>query len=132
VAEGIRLAQANDLPAAERMLAEAAHSCPGPAPVRELAGVRLLQRRWSEVRERASQAIAQDPTDRHAWQLLGTSRFIERDERGALKGEALTDADVGAGLRIALPSGAGVLRADVAHGLRDGANAVSLAWTSAR
>jgi predicted double-glycine peptidase len=91
VAEGIRLAQANDLPAAERMLAEAAHSCPGPAPVRELAGVRLLQRRWSEVRELASQAIAQDPTDRHAWQLLGTSRFIERDERGAL--DALNRAD---------------------------------------
>ena len=40
-----------------------------------------------------------------------------------LKGESLTDADVGAGLRISLPSGAGVLRADVAHGLRDGANA---------
>jgi predicted double-glycine peptidase len=91
VAEGIRLAQANNLPAAERALAEAAHSCPGPAPVRELAGVRLLQRRWSEVRDLASQAVAQDPTDRHAWQLLGTSRFIEHDERGAL--EAFNRAD---------------------------------------
>jgi len=91
VAEGIRLAQANNLPAAERALAEAAHRCPGPAPVRELAGVRLLQRRWSEVRDLASQAVEQDPTDRHAWQLLGTSRFIERDERGAL--DALNRVD---------------------------------------
>lgn len=91
VAEGIRLAQASNLPAAERILAEAAHGCPGPAPVRELAGVRLLQQRWSEVRDLASQAVAQDPTDRHAWQLLGTSRFIERDERGAL--EAFNRAD---------------------------------------
>ena len=91
VAEGVRLAQANNLPAAERALAEAAHRCPGPAPVRELAGVRLLQRRWSEVRDLASQAVEQDPTDRHAWQLLGTSRFIERDERGAL--DALNKVD---------------------------------------
>jgi hypothetical protein len=49
-----------------------------------------------------------------------------------LKGGSLTDADVGMGLRISLPSGAGLLRADVAHGLRDGANAVSLAWNSGR
>jgi hypothetical protein len=36
--------------------------------------------------------------------------------------------DVGAGLRIAVP-GAGVLRADVARGLRDGDTALSFAWT---
>jgi hypothetical protein len=36
--------------------------------------------------------------------------------------------DVGAGLRIALP-GAGILRADVARGLRDGDMALSFAWT---
>jgi hypothetical protein len=35
--------------------------------------------------------------------------------------------DIGAGLRIALP-GAGVLRADVARGLRDGEMAVSFGW----
>ena len=36
-------------------------------------------------------------------------------------------ADVGAGLRIAVP-GAGVLRADLARGLRDGHTAVSFGW----
>ena len=35
--------------------------------------------------------------------------------------------DVGAGLRIAIP-GAGVLRADIARGLRDGEMAVSVGW----
>jgi len=36
--------------------------------------------------------------------------------------------DVGVGLRIRVPGTAGVLRADVAHGVRDGARAVSVAW----
>jgi hypothetical protein len=36
--------------------------------------------------------------------------------------------DVGAGLRVAVP-GAGVLRADVARGLRDGEMALSFGWT---
>ena len=36
--------------------------------------------------------------------------------------------DVGVGLRVAIP-GSGVLRADVARGLRDGATAVSFGWT---
>jgi hypothetical protein len=36
-------------------------------------------------------------------------------------------ADVGAGLRIAIP-GAGVLRVDLAHGLADGRTALSMGW----
>ena len=36
--------------------------------------------------------------------------------------------DVGAGLRIKIPGTPGVLRADVAHGLRDGANALTFGW----
>jgi outer membrane translocation and assembly module TamA len=36
--------------------------------------------------------------------------------------------DVGVGLRVAVP-GAGVLRADVARGLRDGEMALSFGWT---
>ena len=35
--------------------------------------------------------------------------------------------DIGAGLRVAVP-GSGVLRIDVAHGLRDGRDAVSVGW----
>jgi hypothetical protein len=36
-------------------------------------------------------------------------------------------ADAGAGLRLALP-GSGVVRLDVAKGLRDGATVVSVGW----
>jgi outer membrane translocation and assembly module TamA len=36
--------------------------------------------------------------------------------------------DVGTGFRLAIP-GSGVLRVDVAHGLRDGRNALSMGWT---
>jgi outer membrane translocation and assembly module TamA len=36
--------------------------------------------------------------------------------------------DIGAGIRLAIP-GAGVIRADVARGLRDGEMAVSVGWT---
>jgi hypothetical protein len=36
--------------------------------------------------------------------------------------------DAGAGLRVAVP-GSGVIRIDVAHGLRDGAAALSVGWT---
>jgi hypothetical protein len=35
--------------------------------------------------------------------------------------------DAGAGIRLAVP-GSGVLRIDVAHGLRDGRNAFSVGW----
>jgi hypothetical protein len=84
IAEGVRLAQGNDLDAAERRLTGAL-SCGGSAPLRELAGLRLLQRRWSEVSDLASAAVTEDPSDAHAWRLLGTSRFIQDDGAGALE-----------------------------------------------
>ena len=84
VADGVRLAQANNLEAAERTLT-AALGCPGAAAPRELAGVRLLQRRWPEVADLASAAVAADPGDTYAWKLLGTARFVENDRPGALE-----------------------------------------------
>jgi len=83
IADGVRLAQGNDLDGAERQLTGAL-ACGGSAPLRELAGVRLLQRRWGEVSDLASAAVAEDPSDAHAWRLLATSRFIENDRAGAL------------------------------------------------
>lgn len=83
IADGVRLAQSNDLDGAERQLTGAL-ACGGSAPLRELAGVRLLQRRWGEVSDLASAAVAEDPADAHAWRLLATSRFIENDRAGAL------------------------------------------------
>lgn len=83
VADGVRLAQANDLDGAERALT-AALACPGSAAVRELAGVRLLQKRWPEVTDLASTAVAEDARDTYAWKLLATGRFVQDDRLGAL------------------------------------------------
>ena len=84
VTEGVALAQANDLPAAEQRLA-AALDCAASAALRELAGVRLLQRRWGDVEALAAAAVDLDPADTHAWRLFGTSRFVQNDRVGALE-----------------------------------------------
>lgn len=84
VADGVRAAQANDLDTAERRLTSAL-SCRGSAPLRELAGVRLLQRRWPEVSDLAAAALTADPADAYAWRLLATSRFVQNDRDGALE-----------------------------------------------
>ena len=83
IAEGVRSAQTNDLDAAERSLT-AALECPGSSAVRELAGVRLLQKRWPEVTDLASTAVAEDGQDTYAWKLLATGRFVQDDRLGAL------------------------------------------------
>ncbi|MGH8189565.1 MAG: hypothetical protein ACREUC_23625, partial [Steroidobacteraceae bacterium] len=84
VAEGVQLAQQKELASAERVLAGAAFQCPGAAPLRELAGVRLLQRRWPEVRDLAARAVEIDAADAHAWRLLATARYIGGDHGAAL------------------------------------------------
>jgi hypothetical protein len=81
LAEGVALAQAGNLDQAERVLAEAIH-CPGAT--RELAGVRVLQKRWAEAADLASAAVAADRHDSYAWKVLATSRFVQDDRLGAL------------------------------------------------
>jgi hypothetical protein len=81
VAEGVRLAQASDLGGAERALS-AALGC--PAAMRELAGVRVLQKRWAEAEDLASAAAEADGADTYAWKVLATSRFVQNDPLGAL------------------------------------------------
>ena len=81
VAEGVRLAQANDLAGAERILSEAI-GC--PASLRELAGVRVLQKRWPEAADLAEAAIEADQADEYSWRVLATSRFVQNDRLGAL------------------------------------------------
>jgi hypothetical protein len=46
----------------------------------------------------------------------------------ATNGAASGRVDVGAGLRIRLPAGDRILRLDAAHGLSDGANALTVGW----
>ena len=51
-----------------------------------------------------------------------------RSSRGLEPTSQPWQLDAGAGLRLALP-GSGMLRIDIAHGLRDGRNALSIGWT---
>ena len=61
---------------------------------------------------------------------LGVAGFadVARASRQATAGRTPVQVDLGAGLRIKIPGTPGVLRADLAHGLRDGANALTFGW----
>jgi predicted double-glycine peptidase len=83
IAFGVAEAQSNRLDVAERSLTSAL-ACAGPEALRELAGVRALQRRWPEVIELASTVLGESPQDQYAWQLLATARFVSGDSSGAL------------------------------------------------
>ncbi len=83
ISDGVAAARNNDLGSAEIALTSA-FSCPGSAAARELAGVRLLQQRWTDVDALATVAVTQDAGDTYAWKLLATARFIEDDPLGAL------------------------------------------------
>ena len=83
VSRGVQQARANEVDAASQTLTSAL-ACGGAAPLRELAGVRLLQKRWPEVTDLASAALVEDPKDGQAWRLLATSRFVQDDRLGAL------------------------------------------------
>jgi peptidase C39-like protein len=50
-----------------------------------------------------------------------------RPSRGLEGANQRWQVDAGAGIRLAVP-GSGVLRIDIAHGLRDGSNALSVGW----
>nr|MDQ3347496.1 hypothetical protein [Acidobacteriota bacterium] len=84
-------------------------------------GRRLLHgglewRRWTPLRGRAVR--------------IAPALFIDGARAaGVLPGaDARAHLDAGAGVRIAVP-GAGVLRVDLARGIRDGSTALSIGWT---
>ena len=83
IASAVEQAQQNRLEESERTLVGAL-SCPGAAVFRELAGLRVVQRRWAEAADLASAALAREPGDEYASRLLGTARFIGDDQLGAL------------------------------------------------
>jgi outer membrane translocation and assembly module TamA len=61
---------------------------------------------------------------------VGLAGFIDiaRAARRAAGDASPAYADVGAGMRLRIPGAIGVLRVDVAHGVRDGANAFTFGW----
>ena len=103
VSEGVRLAQAGDHAGSERALTSAL-ACPGGAAYRELAGLRVLQKRWNDVASLAETATQTDTGDTYAWRLLATARFLLDDRDGALAalnqaGEPAVDTVQVTGLR---------------------------------
>lgn len=83
IANGVRQAAAGDLAGAERTLTSAL-VCPGAAAYRELAGLRVVQKRWDDAASLAETATRADAADTHAWRLLATARFLQDDRAGAL------------------------------------------------
>jgi len=83
IERGVAQAQSGDFEAAEQTLTQAL-GCPGSAALTELAGLRVLQRRWPEVVELSSRAVFEDASQAHAWELLATGRFVTDDAYGAL------------------------------------------------
>jgi hypothetical protein len=85
VQQAIELARSGRLDEAESLLAIAGEVCPDDsAPLRELAGIRFVQTRWSDAARLAGTAVQRDASDMHAWELLAASRFLDKDARGAL------------------------------------------------
>jgi hypothetical protein len=85
VAEGVRLAGANDLGASRRLLDTATAACPeDAAPWREIAGLHALKSEWGHAAAAARRALSLDPADRHAARLLATSAYVEGDPAEAL------------------------------------------------
>jgi hypothetical protein len=71
---------------ADGLLNRVRAQCPNAAgPVRELAGVRFAERRWADATSLARQALDRDPRDEYAWDVLGSSLFMEDDAEGALR-----------------------------------------------
>jgi len=61
---------------------------------------------------------------------FGVAAFVDVAHAGVRAFAApTTQVDVGGGLRLRLPGSSRTLRVDVAHGLRDGANALTIGWT---
>jgi hypothetical protein len=85
VDEAVRLANGGRVEDARRLLERATTQCPcEPAPWRELAGVRVLQKDWRRAADEARKALAIDPRDEHAARILATSLYVAGDTTDAL------------------------------------------------
>jgi hypothetical protein len=71
---------------ADALLGQVRAECPDAAgPLRELSGVRFAQRRWQDAAALARAAIAREPHDAYALDVLGSSLFMQDDAVGALR-----------------------------------------------
>lgn len=85
VAEGVRLAQADDPARARSALERAQTSCPGDAaPARELAGLDALEHDWTAAEQHARAALDRDEHDWYAWRIAATAAYVQHRDLAAL------------------------------------------------
>lgn len=85
VDEAVDAVRAQGLDAADRIFGTLRTTCPTASrPLSELAGIRFAQQRYADAIELAGTAVDLDPHDAYAWDVLGSSRFVQRDVPGAL------------------------------------------------
>lgn len=85
VQRSVEQAGAGQLEQAEQGLQAARAMCPfDVSPLRELAGLRFVQSRWRDAIALAGEALAIDPDDRNARDILGTSLYLDGDAARAL------------------------------------------------
>jgi hypothetical protein len=86
LAEAVDTIRAEGLRLADELLGAVRSRCPASSgPISELAGVRFAERRWHEAEALAEEAVGLDPSDEYAWDVLGSSRFVQNDEGRALE-----------------------------------------------
>lgn len=74
------------LEAADEILTGVRVACPeSTRALSELAGVRFAQNRLSEAATLASEAVHRDASDAYAWDVLGSTHFMQNDLPGALR-----------------------------------------------
>jgi hypothetical protein len=84
--EALDQVNAKGLSAADALLGAVRQRCPSSsAPLSELAGVRFAEKRTQEAIALARRAVRLNPSDRYGWDVLGSSRFVQNDARGALQ-----------------------------------------------
>jgi len=70
---------------AETILNEVVRQCPeSAAPIAELAGVSFAEQRYADAESQAERALEHDPANAYAWDVLGSSRYMQDDPVGAL------------------------------------------------
>lgn len=71
---------------ADRILTAALEECPThPGVLRTLAGVRFRQERYADAEGLARRFVALEPDSEWGWNLLGSTRYLTDDPRGALR-----------------------------------------------
>lgn len=82
----VALADGGELERAGNVLSAALDRWPDhPELLAGLAGLRFRQGRLAEAEVLAARLTRLDPVSRHGWELLGASRYLQDDARGALR-----------------------------------------------